>query len=135
MAIVMQRLHEDDLVGRLLEKGGWEHLKIAAIAEQDEEIKIGVRRVYKRKAGAVIDPRRESLDDLAGLRQSMGELFFSAQYQQAPIPLAGNLIKADWFKEYDVSPTVYLRRHVRDQYRHGDEGRATCRLFCCHRLA
>jgi predicted phage terminase large subunit-like protein len=35
----------------------------------------------------------------------MGELFFSAQYQQEPIPLAGNLIKADWFKEYDVSPT------------------------------
>ena len=105
VVIVMQRLHEDDLAGRLLEKGGWEHLKIAAIAAQDEEIKIGVRRAYKRKAGAVIDFRRESLDDLAGLRRSMGELFFSAQYQQEPIPLAGNLIKADWFKEYDVSPT------------------------------
>ena len=107
VVIVMQRLHEDDLVGRLLEKGGWEHLKIAAIAEQDEEMPIGSRRrVYMRKAGTVIDPRRETPEDLARLRQSMGELFFSAQYQQAPIPLAGNLIKADWFKEYDVSPTA-----------------------------
>ena len=35
----------------------------------------------------------------------MGELFFSAQYQQAPIPLAGNLIKAEWFKDYEVAPT------------------------------
>ena len=35
----------------------------------------------------------------------MGELFFSAQYQQEPIPLAGNIIKAEWFKEYDVAPT------------------------------
>jgi phage terminase large subunit-like protein len=39
------------------------------------------------------------------MKQSMGELFFSAQYQQEPIPLAGTIIKAQWFKEYDVAPT------------------------------
>jgi hypothetical protein len=49
----MQRLHEDDLAGRLLAKGGWPHLKIPAIAEQDERIPI--------------DPRRESLEDLERL--------------------------------------------------------------------
>ena len=105
VVMVMQRLHEDDLAGRLLEKGGWHHFKIAAIAEQDEQIPIGPRRIHKRKAGTAIDPQRESLEDLARLRQSMGDLFFSAQYQQEPIPLAGNLIKAEWFKEYDVAPT------------------------------
>jgi len=57
-------------------------------------------------AGTAIDPRRESLEDLERLKQSMGELFFSAQYQQEPIPLAGNLIKADWFKKYDTAPTA-----------------------------
>src|SRR2546421_7996915 len=105
VVMVMQRLHEDDLAGRLLEKGGWEHLKIAAIAEQEERITVGRRRIHKRTAGTVIDSRRESLQDLEHLRQSMGELFFSAQYQQEPIPLAGNLIKAEWFKQYDVAPT------------------------------
>ncbi|MEA3140186.1 MAG: hypothetical protein QOK23_2355 [Gammaproteobacteria bacterium] len=105
VVIVMQRLHEDDLAGRLFAKGGWEHLKIAAIAEQDESLMVGPRRLHKRMAGAVIDPRRESLEDLERLKQSMGELFFSAQYQQEPIPLAGNLIKAEWFKQYDVAPT------------------------------
>ncbi len=103
--LVMQRLHEDDLAGRLLEKGDWRHLKIAAIAEQDEDVIVGTRRIYKRKAGSVIDPRRDSRDDLALLKQSMGELFFSAQYQQEPIPLAGNLIKVDWFREYGVPLT------------------------------
>ena len=34
----------------------------------------------------------------------MTELFFSAQYQQEPIPLAGNIIKAEWFKEYEITP-------------------------------
>src|SRR6516165_9867810 len=82
VVIVMQRLHEDDLAGRLLEKGGWQHLKIAAIAEQDASIPIGPGRVYNRTTGTVIDPRRETLDVLQRLRQSMGELFFSAQYQQ-----------------------------------------------------
>jgi len=105
VVMVMQRLHEDDLAGRLFAKGGWEHLKIAAVAEQDESVRVGPRRLHKRMAGTVIDPRRESLEDLDRLKQSMGELFFSAQYQQEPIPLAGNLIKADWFKHYDTAPT------------------------------
>jgi len=105
VVIVMQRLHEDDLAGRLLEKGGWQHLKIAAIAEEDESIPVGPGRVHQRVTGSVIDPRRETREDLERLRQSMGELFFSGQYMQAPIPLAGNLIKADWFKHYDVAPT------------------------------
>src|SRR5882757_6956789 len=103
VVMVMQRLHEDDLAGRLLEKGGWEHLKIAAIAEQEERITVGRRHIHKRTAGTVIDSRRESLEDLEHLRQSMGELFFSAQYQQEPIPLAGNIIKAEWFKEYEIT--------------------------------
>src|SRR3989442_3125232 len=102
VVIVMQRLHEDDLAGRLFGKGGWEHLKIAAIAEKEERITVGRRRIHKRTAGTVIDSRRESLEDLEHLRQSMGELFFSAQYQQEPIPLAGNLIKAEWVQQYDV---------------------------------
>src|SRR5229473_7507564 len=106
VVIVMQRLHEDDLSGRLFGKGGWEHLKIAAIAENDERILVGPRRLHERMAGTAIDPRRESLEDLERLKQSMGELFFSAQYQQEPIPLAGNLIKADWFKHYDTAPIL-----------------------------
>jgi hypothetical protein len=77
VVIVMQRLHEDDLAGRLLEKGGWPHLKIPAIAEQEERIPIGPGGIYRRKAGTVIDLRRESLEDLERLKQQMTELFFS----------------------------------------------------------
>ena len=35
----------------------------------------------------------------------MGSMEFSAQYQQAPIPLGGNLIKWSWFKSYDAPPS------------------------------
>jgi hypothetical protein len=107
--LVMQRLHEDDLAGRLLEKSGWHHLKIAAIAQQDERVQVGPRRKFRRKVGTIIDSRRESLEALDNLRQSMGALHFS--YQQEPIPLEGNLIKLEWFKEYEVALT----------YTHGDK--------------
>jgi predicted phage terminase large subunit-like protein len=105
VVLIMQRLHEDDLVGQILEKDDWHHLKIPAIAERDELVKVGPKRTYRRKIGTVIDPRREPIEVLQGLRKSMGALHFSAQYQQEPIPLEGNLIKRDWFKEYDVAPT------------------------------
>ncbi len=36
--VVMQRLHQDDLIGHLLEKGGWELLKLPAIAEEEERL-------------------------------------------------------------------------------------------------
>ena len=74
----MQRLHEDDLAGRLLAKGRWEHLKIAAIAEHDERVAVGPGRIHERLAGSVIDPRRELFEDLERLKQSMGELFLGA---------------------------------------------------------
>jgi predicted phage terminase large subunit-like protein len=36
----------------------------------------------------------------------MGDLYFSAQYQQEPIPTAGNLVKSAWLKTYDIAPQV-----------------------------
>src|SRR6516165_6579213 len=75
-------VHEDDLAGRLMEKGGWEHLKVQAIAESDERIPIGGRRLHRRKMGDVIDPQGDTLEALLDMKRSMGELYFSAQYQQ-----------------------------------------------------
>jgi predicted phage terminase large subunit-like protein len=103
IVLVMQRLHEDDLAGYLLEKV-WHHLKIPAIAEQDQWIPVGQEQVHQREADSVIDQRRESTADLEKLKIKMGSQNFSAQYQQEPIPLEGNLIKREWFKEYDVAP-------------------------------
>ena len=78
--LVMQRVHEDDLAGRLLEKDDWDHLKVPAIAETDERIPLGGRRFYRRKAGDIIDPQGDSHEALLEMKRSMGELFFSGQY-------------------------------------------------------
>jgi len=103
--LVMQRLHEDDLVGNLLREGGWEHLDIPAIAQEDQIIPIGLTAVYHRHMGDALHEARESLVTLELMKREMGSLAFSAQYLQRPIPLDGNLVKRSWIKWYEESPT------------------------------
>ena len=101
--VVMQRLHEDDLVGHLLEKGGWEVVSFPAIADADESFRIespyGAREYQRRKCDA-LHPERESTETLALLRDRLGTAAFAAQYQQAPSPPEGLLVKAAWFPRY-----------------------------------
>ncbi len=103
--VVMQRLHLDDLVGHLLEQGGWAHLNLPAIAEDESIVRLGPNRSHRRGIGDLLHPERESAVALDELKTSMGSMEFSAQYQQTPVPLGGNLIKWSWFKFYDKPPT------------------------------
>jgi hypothetical protein len=100
----MQRLHPDDLVGHLLEEGGWTHLNLPAIAETECSIALGNNRYHHRRIGDLLHPERENEAALHQLKISMGSMEFSAQYQQAPVPLGGNLIKWSWFKFYNSDP-------------------------------
>lgn len=102
--VVMQRLHEDDLAGHLLQARGWHHLDLPAIAVEDSDIAIGSNRVFRRRAGDLLHPRRESKSVLERIKAEIGSLQFSAQYQQRPVPLEGNLIKRDWLRWYVQLP-------------------------------
>jgi hypothetical protein len=100
----MQRVHPDDLVGYVSGKENWVHLNLPAIAELDENIEIGSDLFYTRKAGELLDERRQSIGTLANTKTSMGSFKFSAQFQQRPIPLVGEIVKWDWFKHCDEPP-------------------------------
>jgi predicted phage terminase large subunit-like protein len=104
--IVMQRLHDDDLSGHLLEKGGWDHLNLPAIAIEDGDFDLGFGRIHHRKVGDVLHPARENLETLQQLKTAMGSLTFSAQYQQAPIPVEGNLVKRASIQCYEALPEI-----------------------------
>jgi predicted phage terminase large subunit-like protein len=41
---------------------------------------------------------------LESIRRALGSYDFSAQYQQEPLPLDGDLIKWAWFRHYDMPP-------------------------------
>jgi predicted phage terminase large subunit-like protein len=102
--VVMQRLHEDDLAGKLLRTGEWAHLNLPAIADEDQEVPIGPGVTYLRKQDEVLHPARESLAIYERLKREMGSIAFSAQYQQRPVPLEGNLVKREWLNYYQTIP-------------------------------
>ena len=104
IVLIMQRLHVDDLVGNVLEKEDWTHLDLPAIAEAPQAVPIGEGRMYHRAAGEVLHPEREPMSVLENQKAVMGSQAFSAQYQQAPIPPGGALIRWAWFRSYGQAP-------------------------------
>lgn len=100
----MQRLNLDDLTGHLLKQDGWEVLSLPAIAEHDEEFILSNGKKITRKAGEVLCPEIEPLQEVLNLKKTMNNYNFSAQYQQAPIPEKGNIIDFNSFKYVDEIP-------------------------------
>jgi len=103
IVIIMQRLHEDDLVGHVLGQEPWEVVCFPAIAEADEVHEIDTiwgPQFFTRRPGEALHPARESLATLAHIRRTIGEYNFAGQYQQSPAPLGGGLVKAEWFRRY-----------------------------------
>ncbi len=106
IVIVTQRVHMDDLCGHVLGLSAeWEVLSLPAIAEHVIEIPIGRGRVYSCKAGEALSPLREPHEVLEALKLQLGSDAFSAQYQQAPTPPGGAMVKRQWRKRYvDLPP-------------------------------
>lgn len=112
IVVVMQRLHEDDLAGHLMRQDGWQLLELPAIAVADAKIQIDKDKYFTRRVGDVLHPARESKEVLDSIKSEIGSLMFSAQYQQRPVPLEGNLIRREWLRQYDSLPSRGPRSRV-----------------------
>lgn len=102
--IVMQRLHESDLVGEVLESEEWEVLSLPAIAMTDEVYPYMTpfgRRCFMRKAGEVLHPERDSIEAYEEIRRIIGNYEFQSQYQQDPLPPEGGWIRQEWLCYYE----------------------------------
>lgn len=104
--LIMQRLHEDDLVGHVRAIQSWKEIRLPAIAEENEthviQTPYGLRH-FERRIGEALHPERESLEVLNQLRETLGPYNFAGQYQQAPAPFGGGYVKEEWFKTYPAS--------------------------------
>jgi hypothetical protein len=66
IVIIMQRLHEDDLVGHVLAQEPWEVIRFPAIAEEDEVHRIETiwgPRTFARRRAEELHPEREPLTE------------------------------------------------------------------------
>lgn len=101
LIVVAQRLHVDDLPGRLMAAGGWEVLELPAIATAPAKVRLGPREVWNRELGDLLHPERIDLATLDSIRTELGNAAYEAQYLQRPAPPEGHLIRTEWFGTYD----------------------------------
>jgi predicted phage terminase large subunit-like protein len=102
--IVMQRLHQEDLVGEVTDREPWEVLSLPAIALDNEchqfDTPFGPS-AFVRSVGEALHPERDSVAAYLAIRDAVGEYNFQSQYQQAPMSREGGLVKRDWLKFYE----------------------------------
>ncbi len=83
--LVMQRLHEQDLSGYLLANSNdWQHLKIPAMAKQDQIFIINNYK-YQYIIGDTLHNLRDDPNYLIKLEREIGVHNYAAQYLQQPI--------------------------------------------------
>jgi predicted phage terminase large subunit-like protein len=98
LIIVMQRLHEDDLIGHVMQADGWEVIKIPIRAEEDLHYQMSNNVHCRFNKGNFLQPKLFDQKEFDDLRNRMGTANFYAQYQQSPVPPAGNLFDWKWFR-------------------------------------
>jgi predicted phage terminase large subunit-like protein len=98
MVTVMQRLHERDISGHILEDiGGWEHICIPA--EWDGKRRKTVLGPYdpRKVKGELICPERFGAEEITQLKQLLGVYGTAGQLQQDPTPSEGGMLKVAFF--------------------------------------
>jgi len=103
ITVVQQRLHEADLSGYFLSKGGWDILCLPLVAEEEETYKFG-NYEWRRPAGDVLLPERFPEAEIQKIRANNGETIFATQWQQNPTSTRGELIKPEYLIPLDACP-------------------------------
>lgn len=102
--VVMQRLHSDDVSGRLLEMGGWHHLCLPGEFRERKVISIG-SKVWDIPAGSSLDEKRFTPEVIAQTKREYSDPFkYEAQVNQNPTPDEGMFFKKDWWQFYETLP-------------------------------
>lgn len=100
--IVMQRLHENDLTGYLLNKPSseWVTLKIPSYVNTPTSYNFGSFS-YQFLPGKSLNDKRDSMDVINKLINEIGVNNFAAQYLQDPIKNSSSLIELSKLHFYD----------------------------------
>jgi len=97
--VVQQRLHEADVTGDLLEKGGFELLCLPAEFEPDRRCRTSIGWTDPRvETGDLLWPEKVTAAHLEGLKVSLGSYRYAGQYQQRPAPAEGGIFNRRWWR-------------------------------------
>lgn len=108
--IIMQRSHENDLVGHIKANGtgrDYEWLVLPAEFEPKARCKTSLFTDPRTEEGELLWPERFNKESLESLRtESLGSYGYAAQFQQRPAPAEGGIVKRHWWQWYNTMPEV-----------------------------
>lgn len=117
MVTIMQRLHQKDISGHILEDiGGWEHLMIPA--EWDGVKRKTVLGGYdpRTKRGELICPERFGDKEINELKQLLGVYGTAGQLQQDPKPAEGGILKTKYIEMWPANKALPQFEYILQSY-------------------
>lgn len=110
--IIMQRGHQYDLAGHVLDKGDYEHLCLPMEFEPDRKCFTSIGFEDPRKqAGELLCPNRIGPVANKSLKRALGSYAYAAQMQQSPGARGGNMFSIDDLNMvYEIKETNVKKR-------------------------
>jgi predicted phage terminase large subunit-like protein len=135
VVVIGQRLHEEDLPGYLLKRGGWLHVCFPMRFEKctcvgDEKCALHKTnaawhpdpRDPRTETGQLLWPELFNEEKVKQLERDLGPYDAAGQLQQRPSPGGGGLFKAEWFKFCNSDELPKRTRKARGWDTAGTEG-------------
>ena len=105
--VVMQRVHEKDLSGHLLAKGGYEHLCLPA-EYRGKKYFTSIGWEDPRKVdGELLWPTRFGPEEIQDLKKGMGANEAAGQLDQLPVAAGGAIVQTAWWRYWKVLPEKF----------------------------
>lgn len=110
--IVMQRLHDADLAGSVLDEKGaeWVHLCLPMEYVPERHCRTTFGEDWRTERGEPLCPDRFGPEAIAELKRDMGPILYESQGQQNPAPPGGEIIREEWIRETTESIESLLSR-------------------------
>jgi predicted phage terminase large subunit-like protein len=97
--VIQQRLHEADLTGDLLIRGGYELLCLMAEFEPERGCRTSIGWTDPRQhEGELLWPEKITCENLQELKAALGSYRYAGQYQQRPSPAVGGILQRHWWQ-------------------------------------
>ena len=93
--LIMQRGHERDLAGYVIEQGGYVHLNLPTEYEPTTYVTAIGWKDPRKKPGELLCPERFGPKEVEQAKKDLTSTGFATQHQQRPTPQEGGLFKRD----------------------------------------
>ena len=126
IVVIMQRLHEDDISGVILDKNlGYDHIMLPMLYDPIRALPTMLGAVDPRnEPNELLFPDRFPLEVVQRDRKVMGEFAFAGQMQQEPAPRGGGIIERDHWQVWDdpaFPPFEYILASLDTAYTEKEE--------------